>query len=384
MRALKFFAALIIITALACKSSSDDSKRIAVAYNHTSDFEFNEIPASKAEMYKQELEAYYNRMYVAHGFNGAMLIAKNGVILFEDYRGVISPKTKEPITAETPFHIASTSKTFTGTAILRLWEQGKLSLDDSIQQYYPAFPYHGITIRLLLAHRSGLPNYLYFMDKVGTWKTRFTNHDVINYMITNKPPVAAYPNRVFQYCNTNYILLAGIIEMLTKQSYPDYMRDSVFNPLGMYHTKVFSLKDTNNYVPTYAANWRPYPMDKMDCTYGDKNIYSTVRDLLQWDIALYKERFVKKSTLDSAFIPTSHERKSMHNYGLGWRLLIKEQDTVVYHNGKWHGTNSAFTRFIKDTATIIVIGNKYNGLIYRSKDMASVITGKQDSDNLSE
>ena len=98
------------------------------------------------------------------GFNGAILVAKNGQVLFEQYKGYSNFITKDTINEHTPFHLASISKTFTGMAILKLWEEGKVSLDDTLQKYFPQFPYHGITIRMLLSHRSGLPNYLYFMD----------------------------------------------------------------------------------------------------------------------------------------------------------------------------------------------------------------------------
>jgi hypothetical protein len=109
-----------------------------------------------------------------------------------------------------------------------------------------------------------------------------------------------------------------------------------------------------------------------------------VRDLLAWDKSLYECSFLKKSTLDMASTPTSHERKSMHNYGLAWRMFIKGQDTVIYHNGKWHGTNTSFIRLVQDTATIIVLGNKENGAIYQAKEMEGIFNGKAEMDKLEE
>jgi hypothetical protein len=120
-------------------------------------------------------------------------------------------------------------------------------------------------------------------------------------------------------------------------------------------------------------------MDHLDCTYGDKNIYSTVRDLFLWDKALYEHTFLKASTLDMAFTPQSNERRSMHNYGLAWHLYFNKGDTVVYHNGKWHGSNTVFTRLVQNTATIIVLGNKSNNNIYRTKDMSYIFTGRIDT-----
>jgi CubicO group peptidase (beta-lactamase class C family) len=274
------------------------------------------------------------------------------------------------------------SKTFTGTTVLRLWEQGRIGLDDSIQKYIPNFPYHGITIRLLLTHRSGLPEYVYFMDTVGDANARFTNQDVINYMIQNTPTPETLPNRHFHYCNTNFVLLASVIEKITKKSFPEYMKDSVFAPLGLKNTFVFSIKDKDNYIPSYAPNWRLYPMQNTDCTYGDKNIYSTARDIFMWDKALYEHTFVLQKTLDTAWTPTSNEKPSSHNYGMGWRLLLEKGDTIVYHTGHWHGNSTDFVRLREDTATIIILCNKYNPLVYKAKNMSSIFSGKAEDVNL--
>ena len=236
---------------------------------------------------------------------------------------------------------------------------------------------------MLLSHRSGLPNYLYFMDKGWNRKQVATNDDVIRFMIANKPAADAAPGRVFHYCNTNFMLLASIIEKVTHQSYPQFMKDSVFTPLGMNSSYIFSISDTSSYIATMVGN-RPYDMDYLDATYGDKNVYSTVRDMLQWDKALYLHTFVSKQTLDSAYTPQSLERASKHNYGLGWRLFSDENHSFVYHNGKWHGSNTVFTRFIQDTATIIVLGNKYNRTIYESKDMSVIFTGIKDTADVKE
>jgi CubicO group peptidase (beta-lactamase class C family) len=202
-------------------------------------------------------------------------------------------------------------------------------------------------------------------------------------MITWRPRIDNNPGKSFHYCNTNYVLLAMIVEKITGMAYPQYMKDSVFTPLGMLHSFVFSSKDTSQYVPTYIGN-TSYAMDHLDCTYGDKNVYSTVQDMLLWDKALYEHRFVSAATLDTAFTPNSHERRSMHNYGLGWRLFMNNGDTIVYHNGKWHGTNTAFTRLVQDTATIIVLGNRYNRNIYHSKKLADIFSGKHDNNKLEE
>jgi CubicO group peptidase (beta-lactamase class C family) len=383
MRRILIPIAILFLLFTACKQKSLKEAAAATPGNRKSDFTFRTMPEQEVNNYHNRIKAYYETFLANKGFNGAIIVAKNGQILFEDYHGVINPKTKEPLTANTPIHLASVSKTFTAMAVLHLREQNKIKLEDSMQVYLPNFPYHGITVANLLSHRSGLPNYLYFMDTVDR-KRKYSNNDVLNFMIANVPPVAANPNKRFQYCNTNYLTLALIIEKVTGKTFPQYMKDSVFTPLGMTNTFVFSMPDTAHYVASYTAGWRPVPMDHLDCTYGDKNIYSTVRDLFLWDRSLYEHRFVSKASLDLAYTPYSNERPGTHNYGYGWRMLTNPGDTLIYHNGKWHGNSTAFSRFIKDTATVIVLGNRYNSLIYRSRQIGNVFNGNTNDEDLEE
>ena len=166
-------------------------------------------------------------------------------------------------------------------------------------------------------------------------------------------------------------------------TFPDYMRDSVFMPLGMKNSFIFSIKDTANYVPSYNYNRAPFPLEKLDCIYGDKNVYSTVRDLLLWYKALYEGKFVSKQTMDMAYQPYSHETRGQKNYGLGWHLYINPPDPiVVYHNGWWHGNNAVFKRLLSDSATVIILGNKFNRNIWSAGKMSSVFTGTPDTTTL--
>lgn len=348
------------------------------------DFSFRKLSTQEKDGYLQQVTGFYNKVLKPNHLNGSMLVAKNGEIIYELYEGVSNFATKEPITANTAFHIASISKTFTSAAVLRLWEQNKLSLEDSVQKFFPSFPYHNITIKLLLTHRSGLPKYEYFMDTAWHENRKASNNDLLQFMIAKQPLLYAQPNRTYLYCNTNYALLALIMEKITGQDFPQYIKDSLFVPLGMNNTYVFSTKDTLNYKPSYMYNNAPCKLENLDCIYGDKNVYSTPRDLLIWDKALYEGSFVSKAALEMAFMPYSNERKSVHNYGMGWHLFIDKDDKVVYHNGWWHGNNSAFTRFIKDTATVIVLSNRYNRSVYWSGKMGPFFSGKNKEHQLEE
>lgn len=392
---------------ISCHSQQQEKKADTIS------FHFKPLTATEKERYSEAIAPLYQKLLIQKGFNGSILLAKNGEIIFEDYHGYKNFSTKENISSETPFHLASISKTFTGMTILHLMEQGKLKLDDTLQKYFPDFPYQNITIRLLLSHRSGLPKYEYAMEnrkaiisykknkkgkKVreityinldsGSEKTFVTNEDVLKFLIDKKPALQFTPNRTYLYCNTNFALLALIIAKITGIAYPQYMKDSVFMPLGLKNTFVFNENTIAEYVPSYTYNNAAYKIEKFDCIYGDKNIYSTVRDLLLWDNALYEGKFVSNATLTIAFQPYSYDRRlgKGHYYGFAWHLFYDDvnKNTIVYHNGWWHGNNTVFTRYIKDSATLIILGNKFNRNIYHAKEIGAVFSQSIDTSSVEE
>lgn len=398
---------LLTFLFIACGSNPFSSKKGPGKINKP--VSFSSVPAREKDYYANAIAPLYQSLLLKSGFNGSILLAKNGEIVFEDYRGLINFKTKEPITPNSPFHIASVSKTMTAAVILKLMEEGKIYLEDGVEKYLSAFPYPNITIKDLLTHRSGLPKYDYFMNGTRTEVTRVRNKrgrivkkvrlirlypavagfpgnkELLQYMIANRPPIESSPNRKFSYCNTNYAMLALIIEKITNMPFPEYMQEHVFKPLGMSNTYVFSSKDTANYIPSYNYNNTPFKLEKLDCIYGDKNVYSTVRDLLLWDKALYMGSFISQETLNMAFQPYSNEFSGYKNYGLGWHLFIKPPDpTIVYHNGWWHGNNAVFKRLVADSATVIILGNKFNRNIWTAGKMSSVFTGHADTTLLEE
>ncbi len=367
--------AVSIVMLYSCKQK--DSVKYTAAEARGS-FSYRKLTPAERELYKAAAAHMYDSILEKHGFNGSILVAKNGEVLLEDYHGYANPVTKDTITPSTVFHLASVSKTFTGMAIMKLWEDNKLKLDDSLQVFFPDFPYSGITVRMLLSHRSGLPNYVYFMTQDPVWRRKMaTNNDMLQFMIEKKPALYEYPNRGFHYCNTNFALLALIAEKVSGQTFPEYMKNTIFTPLGMTHTFIFSKKDSADYQPSYQPNNRPFPLESIDCIYGDKNVYSTVRDLFLWDQAIYSNRIVSRATYEEATKPYSLERPSMHNYGLGWRLMMLPNTKIVYHNGWWHGNNTVFTRLADDTATIIILSNRFNKAIYSGMKIGTVFANSK-------
>ncbi|GEP88850.1 CubicO group peptidase, beta-lactamase class C family [Chitinophaga terrae (ex Kim and Jung 2007)] len=369
------------------RAVSSDSSRYTL---NLSDAEKNAILNSpRTQQIQRELEAYYTNKLLRTGFNGAVLVAKKGVVIFEKYHGYENSRSKTPVIDSSSFQLASVSKTFTGGAALWLVQNGQLSLDATLQEFFPNFPYKGITVRMLLNHRSGLPNYLYFCDSLWKDPSRYmTNEDVIRLMEVHKPKIQHAPGTHFQYCNTNYMLLASIIEKVSGKKYPEFMQETIFQPLGMHNTFVFQPGTIAHphQTQSHKYNGQFEPDTYFDGVMGDKGIYSTVQDMLKWDQALYSGQLLNDSILKMAYTPYSNEKPGVRNYGLGWRLMVYPDATknIVYHNGWWHGNNTVFYRFIQDSTTLIILGNKYDRAIYQSVKPIREILGHGDGEEAGE
>lgn len=300
------------------------------------------------------------------GFNGSILVAKEGEVIYEKYQGLVHLQKKDSLTDSTALHLASSSKPFTAIAILRMVQENKLALDDSLQKFFPGFPYTGITVKMLLNHRSGLPNYVYFIANSKWDKNKnVTNRDVLDFMMAQKPKISFTAGTRFSYSNTNYVLLALLIEQVSGKSFPVFMKEKFFEPLQMKHTYFFTHADSARSAPSFNYNGNFWKNDFLDITCGDKNLYSTPRDMLIWDRALESGQLISRPLLDSAYTPYSFEKPSVHNYGLGFRLLLLPNGKkVVYHFGRWHGFNAAYSKLPDEKVTIIILGNKFNRTVY--------------------
>lgn len=324
---------------------------------------------------RQKVAHFYNKNWPRKSANGAFLVAKNGQIIFEKYDGLANFSKKDSITPTTPLHIASVSKVLTAAAVLKLVNANRLELDQKVNTILKEFPFPEVTVRMLLNHRSGLRNYAYFTDRNdGVWDRhkRLTNQDVLTLLATKNIGLESRTNTRFAYCNTNYAMLALIIEKVTAKSYKEAMSEMIFKPLGMKNTFVFDYeKDKDRIVPSYKANRVEIGKDYLDEVYGDKNIYSTVRDLLKFDRARSRKDFLESALAKQVHVGYSNEREGEKNYGLGIRMINwKTGQNFYFHNGWWHGNTSAYITLPKEQVTIIALSNKMNKSTYNVKKVA--------------
>ena len=369
---------IVLMIAASCNPGSSEKK---ILYSKDSVNIIN-LPAPgpynnlELNRIKAACEQWYDSVLKPVNFNGGILVAKNGNIVFERYNGTGHLGQTDTISSNTPTHIASVSKTFTAMAVLKLVQDGKIQLDDLFSKYFPSFNYSGVTIRNLLSHRSGLPNYLYFMDELGWNKSVYIkNQDVLDYLINRKSEIKdiTSPGTHFTYCNTNYALLALLIEKISAVSYPQFMKQTFFIPLQMTNSFVYTVADSSGVNPSYDWRGTVIPMNALDQVYGDKNIYTTPRDLLKWDRLLATNLLFNPEIFQQAYTAYSNERPGIRNYGLGWRMNIyPDGKKLIYHNGWWHGNNASFIRIIDEDATIIVMSNRFSRAVYKAKNLAMI------------
>ena len=338
--------------------------------------EMPKLTASYINTKKNGVAHFFDNTWSTKNDNVSFLVAKNGQIIYENYMGYADKSTGETITKDTPLHIASVSKVLTSTAILLLIDTGKLKLDQKVTSIITNFPYPDVTIQTLLNHRSGMRNYAYFTFDKKIWNTKetLTNEDIVTIMVDNEISLEYKTDTHFGYCNTNYAILALIIEKITGLKYPEAMKQMIFTPLGMTNTFVFDIeKDRENIGPSYKGNNVEIGVDYLDGIYGDKNIYSTPRDLLKFDKARYAPFFLNPDLLKKVYTGYSNEHKGQRNYGLGIRMTeFNDGKKFYYHNGWWHGNTSCFLNLRDEKVTVIVLSNKFTRKTYETKKLAAL------------
>ncbi|MCB2219468.1 MAG: beta-lactamase family protein [Bacteroidetes bacterium] len=342
--------------------------------------------------YAEELSERFKRLNKRGVFNGTVLYGENDQIVFEGAYGYRDFKKRDTMTIQSKFQLASVSKMFTAAAIMVLKEEGKLEYDDTITRFIPEFPYGTVTIRHLLNHRSGLSRYMSLADKHWNISTPIDNEDVIDLFVKYKPAPYFKPDHGFHYCNTNYALLASVVERITGLYFDEFMKLRIFDPLGMDSSFVYHLRNDSliGYsvpvgVPGYRyRGWRPVKVGDyyLNGVMGDKGVYSTVEDLFKFSCALDDGSLISLQELEEAFKPGSpdyYRRKD--NYGFGWRLK-DDMDSTAYHFGWWKGFRTYFVRDMRHQRTLIVLTNTHKGTsssvfwdIIKDEDRTSKLMG---------
>ncbi|MCT7905175.1 Penicillin-binding protein E [Candidatus Ornithobacterium hominis] len=365
---------------------SSFSLKIAFIYFIFSSIVWAEIPvknySKKALAYHDTVQGVYAKLRQElseinigaqkPSFNGSVLVAHKGKLIFADSYGVSNRSIGLKNTLDTPTQIASITKTFTGTSILWLAERGFLDIKDPVQKYLWEFPYANITIENLLSHRSGLQDYIKYSFSYWNSNDPMYNSELLSLLSKKKFRLLFTPGAKFDYCNTNYAVLGLLIERISGTSYKNFLTRYIFNPIGMENSFVYDPAEEFQglYARSYKSNFSDFPNTHQDGVYADKGIFTTVNDLFKWDRALHNHEFLKEESLEEAFTPRS-SWSVKKNYGLGWRIkCYPNGEKYVYHTGWWHGYQGIFSRYIKDDFTIIILSNRYiSGISDNAEEM---------------
>lgn len=310
-------------------------------------------------------------------FYGNMLITQKGKTLFEQSYGYANVNTQTKLTSDNSFQIASVSKQFTAYGIMLLQNEQKVNYDSTLRHYLPEFPYANITIRHLLTHTSGLPD---FWDgirpKMDTTRS-FGNNEVLDYLIHHQPPLMFEPGSQFEYCDIGYDFLATLIERVSGLSYTDYLNANIFKPLGMKRTiayKVTDIERINNkqlaighqyingaylFAHTQPQNHFVFYLGDF---YGDGSIVSSARDLAIWDKALQQCTLLACAQQNESMVAYKMNNGSTDigngtGYGFGWFIRQTPAGKLVYHTGFHPGNVLAIYRFVDKDLCFIFLSN---------------------------
>jgi CubicO group peptidase (beta-lactamase class C family) len=311
----------------------------------------------------------------------AVLVAQGGKILFEKGCGLADREHHVPVIPQTAFLIGSVTKQFTASAILKLQEEGKLSVNDKLSKYIPDFPRGDeVTLRQLLTHTSGIHNYNEdpgFFDRA----TNDTTEAFIEAM--KKEPYDFDPGAKWSYVNSGYLVLGYIVEKVSGQTYGDFLRENFFQPLGMTNTGVYRAQlalphealgyslGTNGFEP--ALNSHPLWFG------GAGALYSTVEDLYRWNEGIFNDRVLGAASLNAAFSPVKEYEEQVNSdsgYGFGWEVRHTRGLRVIWHEGGLPGFRSMLLRVPDEKLTVAILANAGPGRTNAIPKLLTVQLGK--------
>ena len=314
----------------------------------------------------KKLDSALQNLYSTGRFNGTVLYAENGKLLYKKAFGVVDYRTRQPLTTASSFNLASVTKQFVCMGILILKEKGKLGIHDHIKKYIPELHYNSVTIRHLMTHTSGIPEYFDWFQRYRSPLDTLDNEKMISLFAVHKPPLDFETGSKWAYCNTNYVLLVSIIERITRQPFPEFFRVNIASPLKLQDTYAYNLllpAVPANYVSGFSEINQKRKLNDLtafDGVMGDGNIYSSVEDLYKWEQSLYTEKLVKSSTLAEAFQPVKLNDGNTYPYGFGW-AMVKDKPAGFEHTGGWVGFANIICRDTVKKSVLILLSSGSNG-----------------------
>jgi CubicO group peptidase (beta-lactamase class C family) len=318
----------------------------------------------------------------------AAIVKKDGHVIFEQSYGVRKLGTTEKIDAETNFRLASVTKEFTAMAIMLLVKDGKVRYDQRLTEIFPEFPAYGknITVRNLLTHTAGLPDYEELMDREETtngprWSAEHQIQDDEVLALLEKQTEGKFaPGTSWTYSNSGYVVLGLIVAKASGMPYRDFLQKRIFDPVGMQHSVVYQkgkneISQRANGTSKDGGKLVETDQSSTSATLGDGGVYSNLRDMAKWDEALQKHTLLSAAEMAPAVTPAKladgsdphwpgkHDDNNLApgkpvSYGFGWFLDPLDGHPRMWHAGGTMGFRTVIQRFTKDGLTIVILGNR--------------------------
>lgn len=333
------------------------------------------LTSCSGQTLQEKVDEYINAYVKMGKFSGSILIAQDRKVLVKKGYGMADYEHDVPNTPQTKFRIGSMGKQFTAAVIMQLQEKGLLDVDDPLTKYVPDYPNsEKITLHHLLTHTSGIPNLTNFPEHR---KTIMIPSPVEKTILRFKDkPLEFAPGEKFKYCNSGFLLLGIIIEKVSGKTYEEFIEENIFLPLGMvnsgydHHSSILKHRASGYNISKGERVNAPY-LD-MSIPHAAGALYSTVEDLYLWDRALYKEKILKRASLDKMFTPFKG------NYGYGWRIDTIFGHKRIHHGGSIFGFQTHIARYVDDNTFIVFLCNQRPTNTRKiSQDLAAITFGEK-------
>jgi CubicO group peptidase (beta-lactamase class C family) len=335
------------------------------------------FPEKDTKAVRNKLDSLLKRIHKRHDFHGAILVAKNEKIVYNSQIGFADFKKETPLNKSSIFQLASVSKQFTAAAIMLLKERNQIKLTDTVNKYFPEFPYQHVTIKNLLNHTAGLPKYFWVAEHKWQQEKAPTNTEMMALLASSNVQRFFKPGRNFDYSNTGYFVLASIVEKISGMSFSSFLKRNIFEPLEMKDSYVYSFENDSineNQLDGYRLyrGWRHLKISSTvnDAIVGDKNVYTTAEDLFKWTLGLNAGRLLTKESLDLMYSKGETVYGREVPYGFGFRIKTKS----IYHHGRWNGFSTGLTKYLEDDVVVIVLEHtSYNAIRSLNKKIKYIV-----------
>ena len=329
---------------------------------------------------KTMMEKIAREAYERGSFTGAWLYAENGEIVSKGAVGFRDPADTLPITEASIFQLASVSKQFTAAAVMLLVREGKLGLEDEITKYFPEIPYPGVTVRHLLTHTGGVPDYFDDADWfIRIWHDEHRvpgNDEILRFLRETKAEPYGAPGEKFEYSNTGYNLLALLVERLSGIPYEEFLQKNIFEPAGMTSTRCCHIRRDgipfDNYAQAAVIEDGKFVADTdseedgdvtaFDGLNGDDYVYTNIFDMLKWDRVLREGSVITLEEQQTMYTPVTLSNGETYadedgdGYGFGWGVSRDEElGLIVSHSGGMPGVHTWFARFIDADRVLVIL-----------------------------